>query len=160
MIDIPTQRDWKWLRLCEFAAKEFSTCGKRQYFSIVLDRDGRVVGTGYNGSPPGIPHCIDGHCPRFQEGSPSGSSYDNCISIHAEENALIWSDRTARVGGTLVINGTPCWGCGKKIAGSGVHRLVYLRDESYADLPRVEAILEAAGVVCIGADLAELTEGS
>lgn len=114
--------DIRWLRVCEFAASEFSTCAKRQYFSIVVGRNGRVVGTGYNGAPPGITHCVDGGCPRFEENSASGSSYDNCIAIHAEENALLWSDRTAREGGTVYVNGTPCWGCAKRIAGSGVAR--------------------------------------
>jgi dCMP deaminase len=151
-----SRKDIKWLQMAEYAAKLWSTCAKRQYFSFVLDAYGRVVGTGYNGSPPGIPHCIDGHCPRMQQGSAPGSSYDNCISIHAEENALLWSDRSARAGGTLIVNGMPCWGCGKKIAGSGIARLVYIRDESYADMPRIEALMEAAGVQLVGASLQDL----
>lgn len=154
----PLSREWHWLRVCQFAAKEFSTCAKRQYFSVVLSTDGRHVGSGYNGSPPGIPHCTDGHCPRFQENAPSGSSYDTCIAVHAEENALLWSDRTDRRGGTIIVNGTPCWGCGKKIAGSGVKRLVYIMDDSYADWPRVEGLLQQAGIQCVGVDLSDLDE--
>lgn len=152
----PASREWKWLRVAEAAASEFSTCAKRQYFSIVLSPDGRVVGTGYNGSPPGIGHCNEGHCPRFEEGSANGSNYDNCIAIHAEENALLWSDRTDRINGTIIVNGPPCWGCGKKIAGSGIRRLVYIRDDAYADWDRVEALLGQAGVACIGVDRADL----
>lgn len=145
----PTPREYKFMQMAEFGAKLFSTCAKRQYFAFVLSTEGRVVGTGYNGSPPGVPHCTDGYCPRLEQGSASGSSYDNCISIHAEENALMWSDRTDRRDGTLVINGTPCWGCGKKIAGSGLSRLVYIQDEAYADLGRVENLLEQAGIVLV-----------
>lgn len=142
-------RDEKWLSVCDHAAALFSTCAKRKYFAIVLDQRGRVVGTGYNGGPPGVPHCVDGGCPRYAENSPSGSSYDNCIAIHAEENALLWSDRTLREGGTLVINSTPCWGCAKKIAGSGIVRLIYILDAAYTDWPRAQALLEQAGVECI-----------
>lgn len=156
MFTEPTRQEWKYLRTAEFAAKEFSTCAKRQYFAFVLSPEGRVVGTGYNGSPPGVPHCTDGFCPRMQEGSPAGSSYDNCIAVHAEANALLHSDRTARQGGTLVINGPPCWGCGKEIAGSGIARVVYLKDPAYATWDRVEGLLQQAGVSCIGVDEQDL----
>lgn len=148
-----SERDLHWLQVCTFAAPLFSTCGKRQYFAIVLDNQGRVVGTGYNGAPPGIRHCVDGGCPRWQQGSAPGTTYDNCIAIHAEENALLWSDRTLRAGGsTLVVNGPPCYGCAKKIAGSGVRRLVYLEDPSYADWDRARELLVTAGVQCNGVD--------
>lgn len=152
MYDPPTLRDIKWLKVCKFAAKEFSTCGKRQYFAVVVGANGRLVGSGYNGAPPGITHCIDGGCPRWQENSPPGSSYNNCIAIHAEENALLWSDRTARESGTLYVNGPPCWECGKRIGGSGIAKLVYIEDESYEDFPRVLGIIEAAGVATVGVD--------
>lgn len=121
-----------WLRLCAVGAKEFSTCAKRQYMAVVLSPEGRVVGMGYNGGPSGFGHCTDGYCPRLAQGSTSGSNYDNCISLHAEENALLYSDWSARQGGTLVVNGPPCFGCAKKIAGSGVRHLVFIEDPSYA----------------------------
>jgi dCMP deaminase len=150
------RRDLNFLRWSIAGANLFSTCAKRQYMAVVTSSAGRVVGTGYNGSPPGIPHCADGACPRLAEGSASGTAYNNCISIHAEANALMWSDRTARDGGTLYINGTPCWDCGKLISGSGVKRLVHLEDPSYADWPRVKDMLISSGVHVIGVDAEEL----
>lgn len=135
------EKDIAYLATCLFAAQAFSTCGKRQYFSIITGRDGRVVGTGYNGSPPGMVHCIDGACPRFQEGSPPGSSYDNCISNHAEQNALLYSDRTARALGTIYVNGPPCFTCAKLIAGSGVDRLTYILDDTYEQWPEIITFL-------------------
>lgn len=151
-----TEKELKWLQAANFLAPMFSTCAKRQYFAFVLDVEGRVVGAGYNGAPPGVGHCTDGYCPRMQEGSPSGSSYDNCISIHAEENALLFSDRTARAGGTVVVNGVPCFGCAKKLAGAGIGRVVYLEDPTYTDWPRAEGILKAAGVIPLGVDPVKL----
>jgi len=136
----------RWMRMCEYGASLFSKCGKRQYFAFVLDAHGRVIGTGYNGSPPGRPECIDGGCPRFQQGSAPGSNYDNCVSIHAEENALLFSDFTARRGGALIVNGTPCWGCAKKVAGSGVADFAYLPDDSYADLGRCVDLITSCGI--------------
>lgn len=140
------RRDLNFLSWCVDGAHRFSTCGKRQYQAIVTSLDGRVVGTGYNGSPPGYPHCIDGACPRLTANAPSGSVYNTCISIHAEANALLYSAPDDRRGGTLYVNGTPCWDCGKLIAGSGVRRLVHLEDATYEDWPRVRELLLTTGV--------------
>jgi dCMP deaminase len=122
-----------WLKACVQLAPTFSTCAKRQYFAVILGTNKRVVGTGYNGSPPGFVHCVDGGCPRMQQGSANGTNYDNCISQHAEAGALLWSDPAMRQGGTLIVNGPPCMGCAKLIASSGIKRLVYMEDPSYSD---------------------------
>lgn len=144
-----TAKDKKWLKLCEFKAQLFSTCAKRQYASVIIDTDGHVVGTGYNGAPPGMEHCIDGGCPRLFDNSPSGSKYDNCVSNHAELNALLHSTiNLNRFGAnTLYVNGTPCFGCAKAIAGSAIMRVVCYSDSSYEDWPRVKAFLQAARII-------------
>jgi len=115
-------------------AKIFSTCSKAQYMAIVVDSNRRILGTGYNGTPSGMQHCNDNGCPRVANNAPSGSPYDYglglCFAIHAEANALLHSDRSARVGGTIYVGGLPCFGCAKLIAGSGLARLVYLGNEA------------------------------
>lgn len=126
-----SRKDKAWMDICYYSASQLSTCGKRQYCSIVLAADGSVAGMGYNGAPPGMQHCVDGGCPRFQEGSVPGSNYDNCVSIHAEENAIIRSSPERRAGGSLYINGTPCFGCAKKICNSGIARAIVVDDPSY-----------------------------
>lgn len=143
------QHELKWLQACEMLAPMFSTCAKRQYFAVVLAPNKRVAGIGYNGSPPGMQHCTDGACPRLHEGSANGSSYDNCISQHAEQGALLWSDPALRQGGTLIVNGPPCMGCAKLIASSGIKRLVYIKDDSYKDWPAVEEFLTAARIYTV-----------
>lgn len=140
----------KWLEACDFLSKKFSTCAKRQYFAVILAPNKRVVGMGYNGSPPGMDHCVDGACPRLHEDSASGSSYDNCISQHAEQGALLWSDPALRQGGTLIVNGPPCMGCAKLIASSGVKRIVFYEDGSYKDWNQVALFLFKAGIAAIG----------
>jgi dCMP deaminase len=154
-VETPTKRDWKYLRWCMAGASIFSTCAKRQYMALVVSASGRTVGTGYNGSPPGLPHCTDGFCPRLEVSSASGLAYDNCVSNHAEENALMFSDWSARQGGTLYVNGTPCWGCAKKIAGSGLDRLVFIEDAAYVDWPRCAALLGQAGVTLVPVNRAD-----
>jgi dCMP deaminase len=135
-----------YMQMCRDAARDFSTCGKRQYYAIILDARGVVISTGYNGGPAGAVHCVDGGCPRLEAGSAPGSSYDNCIAIHAEANALLHGDWHARQGGTIVVNGPPCYSCAKLIANSGLVRLCYLADPSYSDWDRIEGDLDGWGI--------------
>jgi dCMP deaminase len=128
----------KWLKSCDLLATVFSTCSKRQYFSVIIAPNKRLLSQGYNGSPPGYDHCNDGHCPRLAENSPAGSSYDNCIANHAEANALLWCDTTQRQGATLIVNGPPCFSCAKLIASSGITRVIGYNDETYTQLPAVK----------------------
>src|SRR5438132_2718954 len=90
------RRDAAYLAWCEFGAQQFSTCSRAQYMAIVLDAHGRVIGTGYNGGPPKTPHCVDGACLHAQEASGAGDYQERCIAIHAEENALMFSDPVQR----------------------------------------------------------------
>lgn len=145
-------KDLKYLALCTVGAGIFSTCGKRQYMAIVTAVDGRVCGTGYNGSPPRMAHCIDGACPRWQAQSAPGSNYDNCIAIHAEQNALMYSDRSDREGGTIYVNGPPCMTCARLITGSGLKRLVHITDDTYASWPEVEAFILGNGIEVTGVE--------
>lgn len=141
-----TPKDRKYLEWARYGGELFSTCVRRHYMAIIVGRDGRVVGTGYNGAPPGLRHCTEGGCPRALEQGGHGASYDNCVAVHAEANALLYSDRSAREGGTLYINGPPCFGCAKEIANSGLRRVVYVPDAAYEDWPRVKEFLTSTGI--------------
>ena len=147
-----TDKDLKYLAMCEFGAGLFSTCAKRQYMAIVLDEFGRVSGMGYNGAPSGHAHCTDGACPRMQEQSKSGSSYDNCISIHAEQNAIMYS------GGrhTIYVNGQPCSTCAKLIAGAGFKRVVCIFDDSYIGAQQTIDMLRSFGIEVCTAEYREV----
>lgn len=148
-MNLPTARDLRHLRSCIRDAAEFSTCAKAQYFSVIIDTHGHIVGTGYNGSPAGMPHCTDGACPRALNGG-TGGSYEDCISIHSEANALLHSNYTARRdGGTLYVNGRPCFSCAKLIANSGLKRVVCLDDGSKRDYPKTDDFLDEAGIALI-----------
>jgi dCMP deaminase len=140
----------EWLLFCGAGASIFSRCSRRSYFSLVLASDGRVLGTGYNGAPAGLPNCSDGGCPRASADVAHGSPYGNCIAVHAEANALLHSDRSDRTGGTLYVNGPPCWDCSKLIAGSGIKTVVHARDMAYADWPKCQALLESGSPVWFG----------
>lgn len=57
-------------------------------------------------------------------------TYDDCPSLHAEANALITSDRSLRIGGTIYVTSDICMGCAKLIANSGLAR-VYVSAKRY-----------------------------
>lgn len=136
----------KWLSVAESIGQAFSTCSRKQYGAIIIAPNGRVIGIGYNGSPPKSVHCVDGGCPRAISSSPHGSTYDNCVAIHAEANAIIWSDQAMRTGATLVVNGPPCFSCAKLIASSGVAKVICKYDADYAQFDDIISFLEKLNI--------------
>lgn len=97
--------------------------------AVLVDENNHVVGLGYNGGPKAAPHCTDGGCPRAQAGSQPGSSYDNCIAIHAEANAFLHSDYGKAT--SVYINGLPCFSCAKLIVNSGIKKVCVMSDPDY-----------------------------
>lgn len=144
-MSIATPKDAKQLRWALEGAQIFSTCGKAKYFAHIIGGDGRTLATGYNGGPRSIEHCETGGCPRLGENSPSLSDPSNCISLHAEINALIHADHSLIQGGTIYITGPPCFECAKAIGNSGLARVVWFDDGTH-DVDRVEGFLNACGV--------------
>lgn len=146
-LDRQRHKDLQYLHWIMAAAQTFSTCSRAQHFAVILDEQGHVLGTGYNGGAKDTPHCVDGGCPRGRGETMPGADYDNCIGIHAEVNALLHSDYSARREGcTMYVTGTPCYGCAKAISNGSVTRLVCVDNGRYADWERVRAYLEGCKV--------------
>jgi dCMP deaminase len=106
-----------------------SDCTRAKIGAVIVDTNNRLVSAGYIGVAAGEPGCLDGACPRgllSAEQCHPGSPYDNCISFHAEVNALLYSDRTRHEGGTMYITREPCDWCAKLIRASGLARVVHL----------------------------------
>lgn len=124
--------------------KTRSTCLRRQVGALIV-RDRRIVSTGYNGAPSGVPHCDEVGCLRQQLGVPSGKRHELCRAIHAEQNALIQAARYGSVvqGGTIYVTCQPCSLCAKMLINAGIVRIVYKGD--YPD-PLATEMLESAEV--------------
>ena len=116
-----------------------SNCVRRQHGAVVV-RNRRICSTGYNGPPSGHPHCDEGACPRARAETVSGWGHDNCIAIHAEANAILYSSPAERDGATIYITGVPCFTCAKLIANSGITEVV-AEGEPYEDWKRVRDFL-------------------
>lgn len=104
-------------------------CTRSKVGAVLVDSNHRVVGTGYNGAPPGAPGCLSGACPRGKlsyDEHPEGGSYANCISNHAERNAILYANPEERAGTTLYITRRPCTGCHQLILAEGIVKVVWL----------------------------------
>lgn len=115
------------------ALAERSTCLRRKVGALIV-ADGRILSTGYAGSPAGTPHCLDPGVGCLI--GPDGG----CIrTLHAETNCIAFAARRGIVlqGSVMFATCTPCLMCAKLIVNSGISRLVAFsdyRDPSGADL--------------------------
>lgn len=96
-----------------------STCD-RAAVGAVLVRDKRILTTGFNGSPAGLPHCdeighlmVDGHCVR---------------TTHAEANAVIQAalHGISSKGASCYVTHFPCLNCTKILINAGIREIIYL----------------------------------
>ncbi len=140
-----TSKDIKYMNLCRYIAKTFSTCGKKKYAAVILDSNNHVIGMGYNGGASGMQHCEDGGCPRMLEGSNAGSIYDNCIAVHAEQNALLHCDYSSGPN-KIYVNGPPCYTCAKLIANSTIKHIYYVENKEYADWEKISIFLQKCNI--------------
>jgi dCMP deaminase len=119
-----------------FQVAKRSTCDRARVGAIIV-KDRRILTTGYNGAPAGLPHCddvdhlmVDGHCVR---------------TLHAEQNAIIQAalHGVSVQGGTMYVTHQPCLTCAKMIINAGIVRVVHAGD--YPD-ENSRAFLAQAGV--------------
>ena len=101
------------------AVARFGTCGRASVGAILV-KDGRILGTGYNGSPAGQPHCIDVGCLLV-----TVNDSTHCArTIHAEVNAVVNSRSDVR-GATLYCTHEPCHNCMNVLVNAGVSSIIY-----------------------------------
>ena len=135
------------------AVSKRSTCVKRHYGCVIVKND-IIIATGYNGSPRGEENCCDrGTCKRANAERYSG--YENCDSVHAEQNALLATSREKLIGSTVYlaceeyglnheksamweeeiidfhedVNPVPCGICMRMLKNTGVARIVNRRGD-------------------------------
>jgi dCMP deaminase len=106
-----------------------STC-LRRHVGAVLVVDRRLLATGYNGAPAGVPHCQEVGCLRQQMKVPSGQRHELCRGLHAEQNAIIQAAKHGvRIdGATLYTTHHPCSMCAKMAINAGIGRIVCHED--------------------------------
>jgi dCMP deaminase len=102
-----------------------SKCVSKQVGAVIV-KDGRILSTGYNGTPAGFINCCD-----HWDGAYTSEHHEwsKTYEIHAEMNAIIWAARKgiSIEGSTIYVTLEPCSECSKNIIASGVLRIVYLK---------------------------------
>lgn len=103
-----------------------SSCSRRQVGAVIA-KDNHLLATGYNGTPSGIKNCNEGGCPRCAGNAPSGTSLNECICSHAEENAIVQAARHGVTieGGTIYCTISPCIHCAKMIINAGLKKVFF-----------------------------------
>ncbi len=162
-------RDQMLMEVARAVAKR-GTCSRKQVGCVVA-RDGRVLVTGYNGTPAGMLHCKHEeywgreirnfvHVPQGIDLLPDHRYYitetdakvkistknDPCsASVHAEANAIAFAARHGAKldGAEMYTTYSPCLTCAKLIINAGVVRVVMY--EMYHD-PAGHELLLLAGV--------------
>ena len=109
-----------------------STCRRRKVGAVAV-RDKRLLATGYNGAPSGLPHCLEIGCLRETQGVPSGERHELCRGLHAEQNVIIQAayHGVSLAGASLFCTNLPCAICAKMLINAGIKRIVYA--SGYAD---------------------------
>lgn len=104
-----------------------SKCVSKQVGAVIV-RDGRILSTGYNGTPAGYTNCCDHWDGKYTN---EHHEWSKTYEIHAEMNAIIWAAREgiSIKGATIYVTLEPCSDCSKNIIASGIKRIVY--DKSY-----------------------------
>ena len=103
-----------------------ATCLQRRVGTVVV-KNRRIITTGFNGSPPGLPHCIDVGCLTFKD---RGTSCQRVI--HSEHNAVL-QDSGKLEGATLYTSFLPCLNCMKIIITAKIKEVVYEKENAEKD---------------------------
>jgi dCMP deaminase len=135
MIERPEKNKY-YLNIAQVVSKR-STCLKVLIGAIIVKED-QIIATGYVGAPRHTRSSLDhGFCLRKKLHIPSGTQYELCRSVHAEQNAMINAARAgvSLLGGDMYIFGEereggktifafPCFICKKMIINAGLQRVI------------------------------------
>ena len=110
----------------------------RRHVAAVIVKDGRIISTGYNGTPRGIKNCHEGGCKRCASTAPAGTKLGECLCSHGEENAIVQAayHGIAVKDSTIYTTFSPCLICSKMIINAGIREVVYQKRYALDDSAR------------------------
>jgi len=134
--------DTYFLRIAQLVATR-ATCLRRTVGAVIV-REKRILATGYNGAPNGVPHCFElpGGCLREAMHIPSGQRQELCRGLHAEQNAILQASAfgVSLKGSEIYVTHQPCVTCAKMLINAGITRVVFIG--SYPDELALEMLRE------------------
>ena len=128
-------------------AKELSfasKCVSKQVGAVIV-KDGRILSTGYNGTPAGYINCSEHWKDEYTK---DHHDWSKTYEIHAEMNAIIWAARKgiSIEGATIYVTLEPCSECSKNLIASGIKRIVYEKSYEHTNSSVVSKFLKDNGV--------------
>ena len=128
-------------------AKELSfasKCVSKQVGAVIV-KDGRILSTGYNGTPAGYINCSEHWKDEYTK---DHHEWSKTYEIHAEMNAIIWAARKgiSIENATIYVTLEPCSECSKNIIASGIKRIVYEKAYEHTNSEIISKFLEDNGV--------------
>lgn len=123
-----------------YVARMRSSCLRRAVGAVIVDKQWRVLSTGYNGPPKGYAHCTEEPCSGAT--AKSGTELDACNAIHAEQNAIGSCADISRAW-RIVVTTQPCMACTKQLLTTPIKYIDY--GDSYPYGQAQEELWLAAG---------------
>ncbi len=121
-----------------------SKCVSKQVGAVIV-KDGRILSTGYNGTPMGYPNCSDVWA---NVDNKNHHEWSKKYEIHAEMNAIIWAARKgiSIEGAELYSTHEPCEECTKNIIASGITKIHYAIPYKHVNTEEIAKFLSTCSV--------------
>lgn len=150
------------MQIAFLVSQESKCCSWR--VGAVIEKNDRIIATGYNGTPSGQPNCCDiAHDKGWTETTKSGpifkdlkarsehSKWSNDNEIHAELNSILFAARSGIIsleGSTMYVTLAPCTQCAKAITQSGIKTIVYCEEYDQNNNAWSKILVDAGIKVC------------
>ena len=121
-----------------------SKCVSKQVGAVIV-KDGRILSTGYNGTPAGFMNCNEHWNEQYTS---EHHEWSKTYEIHAEMNAIIWAARKgiSIEGASIFVTLEPCSECSKNLIASGIKRIVYAKSYEHTHSSTISKFLKDNGV--------------
>ena len=121
-----------------------SKCVSKQVGAVIV-KNGRILSTGYNGTPTGYVNCCDHWNGEYTK---EHHEWSKTYEIHAEMNAIIWAARQGICveNATIYVTLEPCSECSKNIIASGIKRIVFLKPYEHTHSDTISKFIKDNGV--------------
>ncbi|PHS58701.1 MAG: dCMP deaminase [Sulfurimonas sp.] len=121
-----------------------SKCVSKQVGAVIV-KDGRILSTGYNGTPAGFTNCKDYWHGEYTK---DHHEWSKTYEIHAEMNAIIWAAREgiSIKGATIYVTLEPCSECSKNVIASGIKKIVYNKSYEHTHSEQISKFIKDNGV--------------
>ena len=121
-----------------------SKCVSKQVGAVIV-KNGRILSTGYNGTPAGFTNCSEHWNDEYTK---DHHEWSKTYEIHAEMNAIIWAAREgiSIEGATIYVTLEPCSECSKNVIASGIKRIVYAKPYEHTHSEVISKFIKDNGV--------------